>query len=533
MNPIVGTWALTRLALRLDRVRLPLWVAAITMVIVATAVGFAQLYPDAASRRLLAAGLGTNPALLAFYGPLDAPESIGGLTVWRQGQFQLLLVAVMSLLTVVRHSRAEEEAGRIELVGAAAIDRQAPLLAAVMTALLASTGVGAAVAGTMVAVGEQGAGSIAFGAALAATGWAFAGLAAVAAQVTDHARTARGLAGFVLGVAFALRAAGDASGQTLDWLSWLSPLGWAQRVRPYADEQWWTLALLLGVFALGFVAASWLRAHRDLGSGLLQSRPGASRAPRYLGHPLGLGWRLQRASVITWLVVMLLVGALFGVVVDAITQLFEDTPQLAEILARIGGSGGVIDAFLGAIMGVLALLVSVYAITAALQLRQEEERLHAEHVLATAVTRWSWAAGHLIFSLGVPALLLLAGGAAAGLASGLVTGAGLRDVGRIAASALVQLPAVWVLAGIAVLIVGRLPRLTAAAYGLLAAFVLLGQVGEALQLPQAVLNVSPFVHVPALPAAELTWPPLLWLTLVAVVLLAAGLVGLRRRDVMP
>jgi ABC-2 type transport system permease protein len=45
------------------------------------------------------------------------------------------------------------------------------------------------------------------------------------------------------------------------------------------------------------------------------------------------------------------------------------------------------------------------------------------------------------------------------------------------------------------------------------------------------LNLAPFTHVPQLPAAELTWTPLLWLSAVAVVSMALGLAGFRRRDV--
>lgn len=533
MSGLAGTWPLVRLALRLDRARLAAWVGALLLVVVATAIGFGELYPDAASRRQLAAGIGSNPALLAMYGRLEA-QSVGGLTVWRQGAFQLVLVALMSLLTVVRHTRAAEETGRIELVGAAAIGRRAPLAAALGTASLGSTAIGLTVAVGMVAVGQDAAGSIAFGAALAATGWAFAGVAAVTAQLTDDARTARALAGAVLAAAFALRAAGDAAaGGALAWLTWASPLGWAHSVRPYADERWWALTLPVLLVAAMVTVADRLLARRDLGSGLLTARPGTARAAGYLSHPLGLAWRLQRTTFFWWVAIMLSLGAVFGGLVGAITQLFETTPQLAAILQRLGGQGRVVDAYLGAIMSVLALLVSAYAVGATLELRAEETALHTEHILATAVTRCWWAAGHLLFAFAAPAILLLAGGAAAGLASGLVMGAGASDVGRTAVAALAQLPAVWVVAGITVAVVGLLPRWTALAYGALATFLVLGQVGEALQLDQAMLNLSPFVHVPALPHSAMRWTPLLWLTAVAGGLVAAGMTGLRHRDLAP
>lgn len=526
-------WPLVRLALRLDRARLVVWIGAMTLVVVATAIGFGQLYPDVASRQQFAAGMATNPALLALYGRMEAPESLGGLTVWRQGAFQFALIALLSVLTVTRHTRAAEETGRLELVGAGVVGHRAPLAAAVATAVLAAIAIGLSIAVGMIAVGQQPAGSVAFGAAMAASGCAFAGVAAVAAQMTDGARTARGIAGAVLAVAFALRAAGDvATDGQLGWLTWVTPLGWSHAVRAYADERWWVLLLPL-LFTVATVGVAYrLLARRDLGNGLLTTRRGPARAAASLGHPLGLAWRLQRSTLFWWIAIMAMVGGVFGGVADAITQLFEATPQLAEILVRLGGEGRIVDAYLGAIMSVFALLISAYAVGAALELRAEETALHAEHVLATPVTRLGWAAGHLLFAFVAPAFLLLVGGAAAGLASGLVMGDGAGGAARIAQAAVAHLPAVWVVAAIAVGAVGLLPRWTGLAYGALAVFLLLGQIGEALQLNQAVLNVSPFVHVPALPHAAMRWSPLAWLTLVTVCVAGAGLAGLRRRDLV-
>ena len=526
MSRFTGTGALVRLALRVDRIRLPVWVGAMTLIVVVTAISFAGLYPDAASRQQFAMGIGTNPALRALYGPLHGGDQIGGLTVWRQGAIQLVLVSLMSLFVVVRHTRAAEETGRLELVGAGVVGRAAPLAAALATAAIADVAVGAAVAVGMIAAGEAAAGSLAFGAGLTAAGLVFAGIGAVAAQLAASSRGANGVAGAVLGVAFALRAAGDAAGDgAMSWLTWLSPLGWSQQLRPYGDERWWPLALhlLLVVGAMG--AAGALRARRDLDSGLLASRPGPPRAPRSLRSPAGLAWRLQRGGLGWWAVGMVAAGLVFGGVVDAITQLFDDSPQLADILARLGGSARIVDAFLGAILSVFAVLASAWAVGATLLVRTEENTDRAEPVLATAVTRTRWAGAHVAVALLGPAGLLALAGAAAGLAAGLVTGRGLSQVGRLTAAALVQLPAVWVLVGLTVLVIGVLPQWSTAAYGVLALFLLLGQVGEALQLDQALLDLSPFVHPPALPGAAMTWTPLLWLTAVAAALLTPGLDG--------
>lgn len=532
MTGLTGTGPLVRLAWRIDRIRLPIWVAAITLIVVTTAASFVGLYPDEASRREFGTSIGANPALRALYGPMFSPETIGGLTVWRQGAIMLVFVSLMNLLTVTRHTRAAEETGRLELVGAAVVGRRAPLTAALVTAGVADLLVVVAVTLALVGVGEPLDGSVAFALGLGLTGLFFGAVAAITAQLTDSARAASGIAGAVLAAGFALRAVGDAA-QTdgLAWLSWLSPLGWAQQARPFADERWWTLGLSVLGIAVAVGVADVLVGRRDFGSGMLPTRAGPAQAAPGFDSPLALAWRLQRATLLWWAIGLAALSSMFGSVVEAITELFADTPRLADILERLGGAGMVVDVFLGAIMGVFAVLVSAFAIGAVLRLRVEETSLRAEHVLAAAVSRTRWAASHLGVAIIGPAVLLAIAGACAGLATGLVTGEGLGRVADVTVAAVAHLPAVWVLVGIALLCLGVLPRWTTMAWGALAVFLLLGQVGEALQWPQAMLDLSPYAHVPPMPGAAFSWVPLLWLTAVAVALGAVGLAGLRRRDI--
>ena len=140
-------------------------------------------------------------------------------------------------------------------------------------------------------------------------------------------------------------------------------------------------------------------------------------------------------------------------------------------------------------------------------------------------------AGHLLFSLGGSALLLLIGGLAAGLVRAADIGnlgAGLR-VGL--ATMTVPIPAVLLIGGLTAALIGWVPRLAAGGWLILGLSVLLGQFGALLGLPQAVLDISPFSHIPALPAATMNWTPLLVLLLIAAAATASGVVGFRRRDV--
>ena len=97
--------------------------------------------------------------------------------------------------------------------------------------------------------------------------------------------------------------------------------------------------------------------------------------------------------------------------------------------------------------------------------------------------------------------------------------------------ALAQAPAACVITGIVVALFGLAPRFVVAGWGVLAAFVLLGELGPLFELDQRLLDVSPFAHVPRIPGDELTLAPLVTLTAVAAMLILAGLQGFRRRDV--
>src|SRR5215470_14745142 len=231
-SALAGTGALTRLAFRRDRIMLPVWVYVITAAIASNSYSLNKLYPTAADRAQLAASGGRNPALVFLYGRLWG-DSLGAVSAWRYGVWAAIFAALMSVFLVIRHTRADEEAGRLELVGSAAVGRLAALTAGLLVVVL-------------VLLGLPVAGSVAFALAITTCGLAFAAVAALAAQLAAGARAARGIAIGVLGAAYLLRAVGDASGAGgVSWLTWLSPLGWTEMLRPYTSDRWWVLALPL------------------------------------------------------------------------------------------------------------------------------------------------------------------------------------------------------------------------------------------------------------------------------------------------
>jgi len=89
-----------------------------------------------------------------------------------------------------------------------------------------------------------------------------------------------------------------------------------------------------------------------------------------------------------------------------------------------------------------------------------------------------------------------------------------------------------VLAGVAAALLGLAPRAcVAGGWTALGVVVMLLFLGATLRLPQPILDISPFTHVPKLPGGTVSAAPLVWLTVIAVALAAGGLAGLKRRDI--
>jgi ABC-2 type transport system permease protein len=528
MHAFAGTRVLIRLASRRDRIMLPVWVYVLIAASASTAYSFKGLYPTEASREQFAATINTTPSTIAIYGAVHA-TSLGGLTAWRIAVLTATLAGVMSILLVVRHTRAEEQTGRQELLGATAVGHRAPLASALSIALTANVGVALGTCLVLPLLGCGFAGALALGLAIGACGCFFAGLAAVMAQIAETSRAANGLASAVLGACYLARAAADASGY--GWLMWCTPLGWVERIEAYGANRWWVLALPLACAFVFTAVATRLAAGRDLGAGLFAAGSGAERAGRDLRGAYGLAWRLHRGAIAGWSAGFLLGGAVIGYVAKDIGGVLTSSAQMEKVITEMGGQAGLVDAYLAACMGIAGFIAAIYAVQAVLRARGEETAGRAEPLLAAPIGRIRWAASHVVASLTGSAVVVAASGLGAGLAHGLRVHDVSGQLPRVLGGALAQWPAVAVVAAIAAALFGAVPRYAAPiAWGAVALFLLLGQLGPVLKLSQAVMDVSPFTHVPKLPGGAFTWTPLGWLTLLGAALLALSLAAFHRRD---
>jgi ABC-2 type transport system permease protein len=529
---------LLRFRLRRDRIQLAVWAVALfalTLLVVMDVRGtFSTAAERAATLRLLMA----TPAVLLFRG---TPQGIGeGDFVAVLGiSFLALLVGLMCTFLVVRHTRAEEERGRTELLAAAA-GRRAPVLAVVVEGVVASGLATAAVAAGCLAGGLPVVGSWLLGAGCGTTGLAFVGIALLLAQVLPTSRSANGWSATLVVAAYLLRGIGDAAGTpriatfslTPALPSWFSPIGWAQAVHPFAEDRPWPLLLGVATFLVSAGIAVALQARRDTGMALLAERRGRTSAPRTLNGPVGLAVRLERAGLVGWVVAVGAFGALLGgLSVVVVQQLQNASPGIAAAIDAMGGGAGTVrQAFTGLGAAFCGLLASAVCVLGAQRLRQEEVGGGMDAVLSTATGRVRWMLSILgVAALGATAALVLGGLAAAALAGG-------GQVGSMTwfAAVVWELPAALVFLGLGALVFAVRPAATVpVGWLLLAAAAFFGLYGPVLGLPEWTRQLAPFAHSPAVAAAGADFAGAWAMVGAAVVLVAAATWLFRRRDTVP
>ncbi|MDR2453758.1 MAG: hypothetical protein LBD51_04270 [Bifidobacteriaceae bacterium] len=533
-----GFRKLTRGIVRRDRLRLGLWLVAVPAVTLPSLAAYGSVFETEQSAQARAALMAT-PTGTVFGGPgygLDN-YTAGAMVANELLLFLDITVALAALLLVTHMTRREEETGRLELVGAAPVGRRAGLAAAVAVTAAEVTGIGLALGfGAMLYPELDPTDCLALGLAIAATGLAFTGLGALAAQVSGTGRGAAGLGAAVLGGAFLARAVGDTAAARGDsaWASWLSPLGWPNQTRVFVDLRWWPILLSLAFALVTGAAAAFLAARRDHGAGLVAPRAGPARASAALAGPLGLVWRRTRVSLLGWTAGAVTLALCMGPVLGSLSDYLTDNPVMSEWLGLdpAAGASAVIEGFTALIILYLAMLLAASAISAVGAFPGDERQGFAARQLAEPVARERLLGATLG---GATASTLVGFGLAAGayvlvVALNPTVSPGLAaDVAAASLRALPGLVATVALAGFLVAAFPRLAALSWAPFAYAFAHVILG---PALKLPDWTRYLSPLSAVPYSPATAPDWPALATLLVAAAALAFAAFRRFRTRDLL-
>lgn len=525
-----GTASLMRFILRRDRIRIPVWLLSFAAATVIVAVAFKGLYQNAQERQAIAETM-RNPAMTAMVGPGYGLDNYtdGAMMAHQMLLMTAVVVGLMSILLVTRHTRSDEEDGRIEMIRSLPVGRLSNLLSTLIVLFSVNVLLAVLTGFSLYALGVETIdleGSLLYGAALGATGMIFASITAVFAQLSQNARGTIGLSIAALLIAYMVRAFGDVSSETL---SWFSPLGWILRAEVYVNNYWWPVLLTVAVAVVLAVLALYLNSIRDLGSGFLPSKPGKTKASRLLLSPFGLAMRLQRTGLIAWAIGMFLIGASYGSVLGDLESFFSGIELMEDLLVQSEGFS-MTEQFIPMLMSVMAILGTIPALMAMLKLKSEEKNGRLEHLLGRAVSRNRLMASYIILSL-LTSLVMLS---LAGLGLGSVGNAMMAEdlsLRMFFGAAMAFLPAAAVMVGVAVLLIGWAPRLTGFVWLYLAFSFVVVYLGGLFQFPAWVQKLSPFGHIAKIPIEEMNFASAMILTGIAAVLIITGMIGYKRRDV--
>jgi len=445
---------------------------------------------------------------------------------------------------VARHTRADEEKGRAEVVRSLPVGRMANLNAAMITAVIVNGILGLLMGLGLAATGVENmglAGSMLFGAVTCAAGLVFAAVTALFCQLSAGKSGATGLSFLTLGVFYMIRAAGDMQGN--DVLSYISPLGLASRAQAYIENHWWPVFVLLLIGAAITAAAYKLNSVRDLEQGFIPARPGKREASPLLRSNFGLAFRLLRNTIIIWIIVMFVLGASYGSVVGDISTFVGESPEYLQIL---GMPKELVDTLTGAekesmvqtyflsfVTTMMTLVCIVPLLIAAMKPRNEEKDHRAEHVLSRVVPRVKYMAGYTVLAYASSLLIPFATAVGIYASAASVTGdANPFTLGLLLKANMAYLPALWVMISIAVLLVGAFPKISGVVWGYFGFVCFASFMGEVIGLPDWLLNLTPLKHVSQVLLVDIDYAPLIVMTVAAAVLTAVGFIFYRKRDML-
>jgi len=548
-----NTGNLIKFIFRRERLITTTWIALLVLSSMGIAPAMAEMFSDTESRNQFAAAF-NNPIMIAMMGPIYGADNYtsgamygGMMLLWYS-----IAVAIMNIFFVVRHTRADEQTGRVEVVRSLPTGRLANLNATLISAVIINllvgllTGLGLAVLNvdTMDLTG-----SLVYGAATAAVGIVFASITAIFAQLFTNSGGASGMAFVSIGVFYTIRAIGDMLG--IEIISCISPLGLVLRTQAYTGNQIWpSLVLLVIAFGLSVFALK-LNSKRDLGQGFVAARPGRSVASSALQSPFGLAWRLLRTQLIIWAIVMFTLGAMYASVVGQIDSFISDSPEYMEVLgvpldvlptlSQADQAKMIVESFGIFVTLMMTLVAIVPLINAVMKVRNEEKDGRSENVITKAVPRCKYMAGYVILAYIASVVMQFLTGIGLYITADVVTQQA-GEANPFVFSELMQsffafLPALWIMIGFTVFLIGLLPRATGLAWGYFGIVAFTSFIGRLVFTDNLewVMNITPlhFVSQPEpLKDYVISYPPLFIMTAVAAVLTAIGFIAFKKRDMV-
>ncbi|MDR2889023.1 MAG: hypothetical protein LBV33_04185 [Lachnospiraceae bacterium] len=505
-----------------------IWVVSLTAFSAIIVAMYPGLFPTAEAMQGLVATMNT-PAMIALMGPVYGIEVASPAMVMAQECLIWLAIAViiMNIFVVNRHTRADEELGRFEMLASLPVGRLANSAATIAFSFLLNLVVAVLIAVFLIIIPIEGAtitGALVYGLSIGMQGMVFAAVTLLAAQLFSTARGSMGVSFAVMGVAYALRAQGDVADNVL---SYISPMGLGLKVEAFYSNDFLPVGILMAEGVVLSLVALWVHSRRDIGAGIFPARKGRAHASIALRGPLGWAVRMMRGSFIVWSIGIFALGATYGAVIGELDNFVENNEMISQMLMAAGGMS-MVDAFIAMLNPIMALIITVPLINCIQRLHLEEKRGRLESILSAAVPRIKLYGSFTLIAV-IEAVVFTCLGALGLYVTAEATGT--VELTVLLQASLVYLPAIFCMIGLAALLVGWRPKLSLAVWVVACYAFLMFYFGRIFtDIPEWVRKLSPFSNTPELPVQEFTATPLIVMCIIAIALWLVGLLGYRHRD---
>ncbi|MCI8669659.1 MAG: ABC transporter permease [Lachnospiraceae bacterium] len=492
---------------------------------------FGDLYPTQADRQIVAESM-SNPVMVAMMGKAYGKDnySLGALMSQQSLLFTIVAVAIMNILIVNRNLRGDEEAGRIELIRSKSTGRLFNVLATTIVCVGINILLSLLVGLSLTALNIESinfVGSMMFGIVLGISGIMFAAITACINQLLTNSKASLGFSFAILGISYFVRAIGDIGNENV---AVLSPLGWIMRAQVYVENKIWPVILSIVISVVFILLAFLINSKRDLGIGLFHEKTGRDSGSVFLHGPLGLVVKILRVEYLAWIIAYIILGISFGAMLEEIRTQLESNGLMLQILACDSNSGELLYQFINVITSIFAMITTIPVITTIIKIREEEITNRIECLISKSITRRKLLSAFLICSIFISIVLQLIFAVSFWISGNQVIGDTPFELSDMLKAACAFIPAIWIIAGAAIAVIGLIPRITILVWAFLAYSFFVSYFGSMLNLDKWMMKLSPYVNVPNTFADGTDWIKLVVFILISAILTIVGYLGYGKRD---
>ena len=513
-----------------ERLTTPIWLVSIILFTIGLAAAMQDVLGTTYEELFYFATAFANPAMEAMMGPLPQVLNYGSVFSLVMLLWVAISVGIMNIFFVIKHTRADEEKGRLEVLRSLPIGRNSILHAVMINAIQINailailTGIG------LFLVGDSSMSfwaSMLWGVYLGVVGYVFASVAALFAQLSQNSRGAKAYSFAAMGFFYILRAVGDTG---VPFLSIISPLGIFPFAELFVNNNILPLLTPLAIGLSTHTLAYKLNSIRDIDQGFIATKKGVNYGK--IRTTLSLSIKLTKTSFIWWVIIMFVVAGSYASIFGDIESFVEGNEFYAQLL-MVSDGFTITQLFAGMIINIMAICVAIPVISFVLRIRSEEKENRADALLACPVDRKTYLSTYVLIAFASSIVLQII--SAVGMYS--VAATIVENIEyelpflQLLLANIVYLPAIWFLLGLVIFLIGVAPKLSSWIWIYLAFAFIMMMFGRLVEEAQFLENISPMAYIPQVPIDEINWISLIIMTTISGILSVIGFLGYSKRDI--